>query len=185
MQNIISIYFLHVLILCRAIDVLSQQQQQRSTPSSSRRIKRNKNISSNRKGINRGRQMQDTWIYNQESWDGSSNGKGKGKGKGSRKEPSSQPTEKFDLSKCELYANLWILDLTESCIGDPLENNFLGCQCTDAEYRIDLGQIDCGQHLCPEDCEVCKTCLYYVIDDCVKAEPITYTEGPSSSPLSI
>ena len=112
-------------------------------------------------------------------------GKGKGKGKGSRKEPSSQPTEKFDLSKCELYANLWILDLTESCIGDPLENNFLGCQCTDAEYRIDLGQIDCGQHLCPEDCEVCKTCLYYVIDDCVKAEPITYTEGPSSSPLSI
>lgn len=37
-----------------------------------------------------------------------------------------------------------------------------GCECTSAEILYFAGDIDCGgpaQQVCPEDCEVCKTCL--------------------------
>lgn len=75
-----------------------------------------------------------------------------------------------------------IIDLNESCIGSPLENSFEGCQCHDAQRRIKSGEIVCGKYMCPEDCEVCKTCLYYVIDDCLEIEILPQTKAPTAKP---
>ena len=68
-------------------------------------------------------------------------------------------------------------DLEQSCVRD--ENNELkNCQCNDAQRRVDLGQISCDySSKCPDDCEVCKFCLYYVVD--------CHSHSPSGSPTSI
>ncbi len=57
----------------------------------------------------------------------------------------------------------------------------INCKCYDAQRRIDNGQIDCRSDLCPDDCEVCKFCLYYVVD-CHSHSP---SSKPSSEPSSV
>ncbi len=67
-------------------------------------------------------------------------------------------------------------DLAQSCERDD-NNELRNCQCNDAQRRVDLGQLDCGySEKCPDDCEVCKFCLYYVVD--------CYSHSPSDSPSS-
>ena len=73
--------------------------------------------------------------------------------------------------------------MTESCEGNNAkENRFQGCQCHDAERRIANNEINCGYDLCPQDCEVCKSCLYYVIDDCMEMDEPTRTPVQVPSP---
>ena len=68
-------------------------------------------------------------------------------------------------------------DLEQSCVRDD-NNELRNCQCNDAQRRIDLGQIDCSvENQCPDDCEVCKFCLYYVVE--------CHSQLPSESPTSI
>lgn len=57
-----------------------------------------------------------------------------------------------------------LLDLQTTC--EYNENNeLINCQCFDAQRRIDKGQINCGiENQCPEDCGVCKFCLYHVLE---------------------
>ena len=60
---------------------------------------------------------------------------------------------------------------------EPVNEKFTGCECKTAEQRIDSGDIRCGYDQCPEDCEVCKVCLLYVVDDCFKGERPNITPG--------
>jgi hypothetical protein len=69
------------------------------------------------------------------------------------------------------------------------EGERINCQCNDAQRRIDNGQIDCSVDMCPDDCEVCKFCLYNVLD-CKSHSPsappsLPPTEIPSLSPFEI
>ena len=57
------------------------------------------------------------------------------------------------------------------------DGELFNCQCNDAQRRVDSGQIECGADLCPDDCEVCKFCLYYVVD--------CHSHVPSMSPSAI
>ncbi len=68
-----------------------------------------------------------------------------------------------------------LIDLNESCV-ETDDGDLINCQCNDAQRRIDNGQIQCGNELCPDDCDVCKYCLYYVVD--------CHSHSPSSSPSS-
>ncbi|GFH49141.1 predicted protein [Chaetoceros tenuissimus] len=87
--------------------------------------------------------------------------------------PTSSPSiDPFDLQNCDTYKLEWLFDLSNSCIDSSLSS----CQCYDARERIDKGQITCGVDMCPEDCEVCKVCLYEI--ECPRAP----TQSPSSSP---
>lgn len=72
--------------------------------------------------------------------------------------------------------------MQETCVGNPLEDGFEGCKCVDAQKHIDNGAIVCGEELCPEDCEVCKTCLYHVIDDCMDTKTHSPTKTPTFQP---
>lgn len=102
---------------------------------------------------------------------------GKGKGKGSSKVG-------FDLSDCSSYALEWIVELQSTC-NQPIDENFSGCQCADAESRIAAGEINCGFDLCPQDCEVCKVCLYYAIDNCLMGTPPKISPGFLNPPSRI
>jgi len=99
-------------------------------------------------------------------------------------EPSRSPTLEpsssfFDLQDCNTYAEQWLEDLDATCEASALTDT---CQCTDARARIDSGQISCGVAQCPDDCEVCKYCLYE-IEECPWAteSPLPSNE-PSLSP---
>lgn len=90
--------------------------------------------------------------------------------------PTSSPsTDPFDLQNCDTYKLEWLFDLSNSCIDSSLSS----CQCYGAKERIDNGQITCGVDMCPEDCEVCKVCLYEI--ECPRAP----TQSPSSSPTMV
>lgn len=96
-------------------------------------------------------------------------------------EPSPSPTNEptvtpppFDLAVCSTYEEKWDLDLDNTCY--PYGKNFAGCQCEDAEKRIDSGELSCEDVSCPDDCEPCKVCLYYVTD-C-----LTRTDAPVGTP---
>ncbi len=90
--------------------------------------------------------------------------------------PTSSPSiDPFDLQNCDTYKLEWLFDLSNSCIDSSLSS----CQCYDARERIDNGQITCGVDMCPEDCEVCKVCLYEI--EC----PRVPTQSPSSSPTMV
>jgi hypothetical protein len=69
-----------------------------------------------------------------------------------------------------------LIDLNETCV-ETVDGDLINCQCPDAQRRIDNGQIQCGNELCPSDCDVCKYCLYYVVD--------CHSHSPSSSPVEI
>ena len=69
-------------------------------------------------------------------------------------------------------------------MGNPLTNDFKGCLCDDAQRRIARGEIVCGRDMCPDDCEVCKTCLYYVIEDCLDIETNPPNKAPSIKPAT-
>jgi len=87
---------------------------------------------------------------------------------------SQSPTSAFDLATCNTYAPQWLKDLDDTCAGDPALNAE-SCQCLDARARIESGEIRCGSAQCPDDCEVCKFCLYEV-------EGCPWIDPPSSSP---
>mmetsp|Transcript_24166 Transcript_24166/g.27586 ORF Transcript_24166/g.27586 Transcript_24166/m.27586 type:complete len:207 (+) Transcript_24166:106-726(+) len=112
--------------------------------------------------------------------------KGKGKGKGHYWYYSENPTpapepviptpapvaviptpapvdDPFDLQVCSTYYTQWLIELHSSCDESPSIDDFDdGCQCSDAQRRIDEGQIDCENVECPFDCEICTTCIFYV-----------------------
>jgi len=91
--------------------------------------------------------------------------------------PSSEPSSLFDLQECGTYATQWEKDLVNSCDGVISQDNE-SCVCTDAQARIDSGQVECnGNADCPEDCEVCQFCLYNIIGCPWKNNP-----APSSPP---
>ena len=96
---------------------------------------------------------------------------------------SASPTPTFDLQKCASYSNQWLHDLDNTCSQDASQENVGTCDCTDAQRRIESGQIECGVARCPDDCEVCKFCLYYV-EDCpwTIGSPST---SPSNSPTAL
>ena len=87
--------------------------------------------------------------------------------------------------------------MKDSCERDD-NNDLINCQCQDAQRRIDNGQIDCDlDNRCPDDCDVCKFCLYYVVE-CHSHEPsvvpsiapsdqpsIQLTSSPSASPTEL
>jgi hypothetical protein len=94
--------------------------------------------------------------------------------------PTLEPSSSlFDLQDCNTYAEQWLEDLDATCEASALTDT---CQCTDARARIDSGQISCGVAQCPDDCEVCKYCLYE-IEGCPWAtkSPLPSNE-PSLSP---
>ena len=78
---------------------------------------------------------------------------------GPSRSPTSKPSSLFDLQDCNTYAEQWLEDLDATCEASALTDT---CQCTDARARIDSGQIPCGVAQCPDDCEVCKYCLYEI-----------------------
>jgi len=100
---------------------------------------------------------------------------GKGKGK--------SISNFFDISNCETFETIWLKDLYNSCeIRDGVYHvnnidDLTNCRCFDAERRIESGEIECGVDLCPDDCDVCKFCYYYVTD-------CTLFEEPTSSPVA-
>jgi hypothetical protein len=90
---------------------------------------------------------------------------------------SQSPSNSFDLSVCSTYANRWLRDLDQTCGGDPALNSG-SCACRDARARIESGQIECGIAQCPDDCAVCKFCLYEV-------ESCPWLVSPSHSPTLV
>ena len=73
----------------------------------------------------------------------------------------------FFLVECRLF------DLYISCETNE-SGDLINCQCNDAQRRIDSGQIQCGgNELCPDNCEMCKYCLYYVVE--------CHSDSPSNS----
>ena len=73
------------------------------------------------------------------------------------------PLRYFNITQCATYSSLWIWDLALTCNSTvaSIEREH-GCECTSAEILYLAGDIDCespAQQVCPEDCEVCKTCL--------------------------
>jgi len=68
----------------------------------------------------------------------------------------------FDISSCKSYSNLWLWDLALSC--DDVDT-LTGCKCTFAEELLYAGKIECAKTgdksppSCPEDCNVCQTCM--------------------------
>ena len=65
------------------------------------------------------------------------------------------------------------MNLALTCDGNPLENQLY------AQKRIDRGEIDYETFLCPDGCEVCKSCLYYIINDCVDSKTFEPTSVPT------
>jgi hypothetical protein len=51
-----------------------------------------------------------------------------------------------------------LFDLHETC-----DSTFEVCECRDAQTKIDSGQIDCSQDICPDNCSTCTVCLESVI----------------------
>lgn len=101
---------------------------------------------------------------------------------------SQSPSSDFDLAICSTYALQWLRDLDNTCSGDPVLNAE-SCQCLDARERIESGEIRCGSAQCPDDCEVCKFCLYEV-EGCPWRDPpsitpsIVKSDSPSLIPTS-
>lgn len=97
--------------------------------------------------------------------------------------PSSRPTPLFDLQVCDTYDLQWLRDLDTTC--DPEVEG--SCQCTNARARIDSGQIPCGVAQCPDDCEVCKFCLYEIekcpwLDRGTPSPTAQASDRPSANP---
>lgn len=80
----------------------------------------------------------------------------------------------------------------QSTCDQPVDiEKFTGCQCEDAQKRIASGEINCATDSCPEDCEACKVCLYYVVDNCLQGtvkidpgfiQPTLITSSPTPAP---
>ena len=56
-----------------------------------------------------------------------------------------------------------MIDLNSTCI-ETDNGELRNCRCDDAYNKVMNGIIDCEEHRCPYDCDVCKFCLYYVVD---------------------
>ena len=69
-------------------------------------------------------------------------------------------------------------DLDQSC-ERASDGELINCQCNDAQRRVYNRQIDCGVEVCPDDCEVCKFCLYYVVDCNSHSPSMTPSVAPS------
>jgi len=86
----------------------------------------------------------------------------------------------FDLNICSSYDTVWEQDLIHSC-GDSVDSM---CVCFDAQKRIQSGEIGCSRDICPDDCEVCKLCLYYLtdclFDDIITNQPTSFPSSSSS-----
>ena len=71
-------------------------------------------------------------------------------------------------------------DLNMSC-ERTVSGELINCQCYDAQRRVDIGEIECGSDVCPDDCFVCEYCMYYVVE-CGSLKPST---SPSALPSQI
>ena len=80
--------------------------------------------------------------------------------------------------------HLRLIDLENSCQRTD-DGELFNCQCFDAQRRVDNGQIDCGIDLCPDDCEVCKFCLYYVLECNLHNPSPSPSVSPSEEPLQL
>ena len=69
-----------------------------------------------------------------------------------------------------------LLDLSNTC-----DFMFRDCQCSDAQRRIDNGQIDCATDQCPDNCSICMHCL---TDEISCIEPLVPTVSPSPTTTS-
>ncbi len=54
-----------------------------------------------------------------------------------------------------------------------------GCKCVDAERLLESGEIKCGDQ-CPNDCDVCETCLGHIHRSFCSKEPTVRNRGKSS-----
>lgn len=75
-----------------------------------------------------------------------------------------------------------IKDIENSCI-ETDSGELINCECNDAQRRIDNGDISCGEALCPDGCDICKFCLYYVVD-CHSHAPSELPSGIPSTEVS-
>ena len=87
--------------------------------------------------------------------------------------PSPSPTvEKFDLSQCSVYENVWNFD--------QVTNNG---NCKTAVGLIAEGRITCNSE-CPADCIKCKQCLSKHRDCPTLSPSPTLSSSPTSIPTS-
>lgn len=62
--------------------------------------------------------------------------------------------------QCATYENLWIWDLSLSCVHSTDDLALNGCTCTFAEELRDSGLLSCEDiSLCPDECPICSNCL--------------------------
>jgi hypothetical protein len=67
------------------------------------------------------------------------------------------PYTSFEIGQCDTYERLWIWDLALSCKNDQLLDS---CQCTFASQLMSQEMLSCDDiSRCPQDCQVCRTCL--------------------------